>query len=223
MSLTTQSAGQLPSYTYPNNILMKARIPRIAFALLSISVAVLSSRADDGLDAPKNALESTIHELLEVLHADNSQLPYDAKREEIIGILNRQFSFDVIIQRALGRNWKRLDEIQQRQVSTLVTDLVLQAYTKELQDGPKPVLTFNDPEVLSKSKIEIDSTAVLNGNKVNLSYRLANIRGRGWQVYDVLVEGVSMVSNYRKQFDEHFQTKSVGDLINLLKDKLNKA
>tara|TARA_B000000557_G_C20757229_1_gene435746 strand:+ start:331 stop:891 length:561 start_codon:yes stop_codon:yes gene_type:complete len=186
-------------------------------------VAVLSSRADDGLDAPKNALESTIHELLEVLHADNSQLPYDAKREEIIGILNRQFSFDVIIQRALGRNWKRLDEIQQRQVSTLVTDLVLQAYTKELQDGPKPVLTFNDPEVLSKSKIEIDSTAVLNGNKVNLSYRLANIRGRGWQVYDVLVEGVSMVSNYRKQFDEHFQTKSVGDLINLLKDKLNKA
>ncbi len=223
MSLTTQSAGQLPSYTYPNNILMKARIPRIAFALLSISVAVLSSRADDGLNAPKNALESTIHELLEVLHADNSQLPYDAKREEIIGILNRQFSFDVIIQRALGRNWKRLDEIQQRQVSTLVTDLVLQAYTKELQDGPKPVLTFNDPEVLSKSKIEIDSTAVLNGNKVNLSYRLANIRGRGWQVYDVLVEGVSMVSNYRKQFDEHFQTKSVGDLINLLKDKLNKA
>ena len=202
---------------------MKARIPRIAFALLSISVAVLSSRADDELDAPKNALESTIHELLEVLHADNSQLPYDAKREEIIGILNRQFSFDVIIQRALGRNWKRLDEIQQRQVSTLVTDLVLQAYTKELQDGPKPVLTFNDPEVLSKSKIEIDSTAVLNGNKVNLSYRLANIRGRGWQVYDVLVEGVSMVSNYRKQFDEHFQTKSVGDLINLLKDKLNKA
>ena len=202
---------------------MKARIPRIALALLSISMAVLSSRADDELDAPKNALESTIHELLEVLHADNSQLPYDAKREEIIGILNRQFSFDVIIQRALGRNWKRLDEIQQRQVSTLVTDLVLQAYTKELQDGPKPVLTFNDPEVLSKSKIEIDSTALLNGNKVNLSYRLANIRGRGWQVYDVLVEGVSMVSNYRKQFDEHFQTKSVGDLINLLKDKLNKA
>ena len=202
---------------------MKARIPKIALVLLSISMAVLSSRADDELDAPKNALESTIHELLEVLHADNSQLPYDAKREEIIGILNRQFSFDVIIQRALGRNWKRLDEIQQRQVSTLVTDLVLQAYTKELQDGPKPVLTFNDPEVLSKSRIEIDSTALLNGNKVNLSYRLANIRGRGWQVYDVLVGGVSMVSNYRKQFDEHFQTKSVGDLINLLKDKLNKA
>ena len=124
---------------------------------------------------------------------------------------------------AYPRNWKLLDETQQKQVSSLVTELVLQAYTKELQDGPKPVLTFNEPEVLSKSKIEIDSTAVLNGKKVNLSYRLANIRGRGWQVYDVLVEGISMVSNYRKQFDEHFLTKSASDLISLLKDKLNKV
>ena len=191
--------------------------------LVSLVAMGSSLRSDDELEAPKSALESTIYELLELLHANNVQLPYDAKREEIIRILDRQFSFDVIIQRALGRNWKLLDDNQQKQVSSLVTDLVLQAYTKELQDGPKPVFTFNEPEVLSKSKIEIDSTAELNGNKVNLSYRLANIRGRGWQVYDVLVEGISMVSNYRKQFDEHFQTKSASDLINLLKDKLNKA
>ena len=202
---------------------MKHRHLKLAVMLVSLLAMGSSLRSDDELEAPKSALESTIYELLEVLHANNVQLPYDAKREEIISILDRQFSFDVIIQRALGRNWKLLDDNQQKQVSSLVTDLVLQAYTKELQDGPKPVFTFNEPEVLSKSKIEIDSTAELNGNKVNLSYRLANIRGRGWQVYDVLVEGISMVSNYRKQFDEHFQTKSASDLINLLKDKLNKA
>ena len=202
---------------------MKHRHLKLAVMLVSLLAMGSSLRSNDELEASKSALESTIYELLEVLHANNVQLPYDAKREEIISILDRQFSFDVIIQRALGRNWKLLDDNQQKQVSSLVTDLVLQAYTKELQDGPKPVFTFNEPEVLSKSKIEIDSTAELNGNKVNLSYRLANIRGRGWQVYDVLVEGISMVSNYRKQFDEHFQTKSASDLINLLKDKLNKA
>ncbi len=202
---------------------MKNRLIHFAVMLVAILATTTSLHSDDELEAPKSALESTIYELLEVLHADNAQLPYDAKREEIINILDRQFSFDVIIQRALGRNWKLLDDNQKKQVSSLVTDLILQAYTKELQDGPKSILTFNEPEVLSKSKIEIDSTAVLNGNKVNLSYRLANIRGRGWQVYDVLVEGISMVSNYRKQFDEHFQTKGVSDLINLLKGKLNKA
>ena len=182
---------------------MKHRHLKLAVMLVSLLAMGSSLRSDDELEAPKSALESTIYELLEVLHANNVQLPYDAKREEIISILDRQFSFDVIIQQTLGRNWKLLDDNQQKQVSSLVTDLVLQAYTKELQDGPKPVFTFNEPEVLSKSKIEIDSTAELNGNKVNLSYRLANIRGRGWQVYDVLAEGISWqatVSNSTSTF-----------------------
>ncbi len=76
---------------------------------------------------------------------------------------------------------------------------------------------------MSSSKIEIDSIVLLNESKINISYRLANIKGRGWQVYDVLVEGVSMVSNYRKQFDEHFLKKSASDLIELLKSKLKEV
>ncbi len=215
--------SRCPRILSDNHSLNMIKLSKVALMLLALTTATQSVCSDDELAVPKSELESTIRELLEVMHADNNQLPYEAKREEIFSILNRQFSFDVIIQRALGRNWKQLDEKQQNQVSSLVTDLVLQAYTRELQNGPKPVLTFDEPEVLSSSKIEIDSTATVDGKKVNLSYRLANIRGRGWQVYDVLVEGVSMVSNYRKQFDEHFQTKDASDLINLLKDKLNKA
>lgn len=198
-----------------NRFLLRSLLP-----LLTFSIAWATSAQANELDAPKESLETTIHELLEVLHADENKLPYSAKRNEIIEILNRQFSFDVIIQRALGRNWSKLNEAQKKQVFNLVTDLVLQAYTNELQDGPKPTLSFSNPEVLSKSKIEIDSVVLLNGTKINLSYRLANIKDRGWQVYDVLVEGVSMVSNYRKQFDEHFQRKSAADLIELLKNKL---
>ncbi len=193
--------------------------------LATLAIAFLAAtplRANE-LDAPKAALESTINELLDVLHADDSNMPFTAKRDEIIEIVNRQFSFDVIIQRALGRNWSKLSDPQKEQVYNLVTDLVLQAYTQELQNGPKPRLTFSNPEVLSKSKIEIDSIVFLNNTKINLSYRLANIKDRGWQVYDVLVEGVSMVSNYRKQFDEHFQKKNASDLIDLLKSKLENA
>ena len=107
----------------------------------------------------------------------------------------------------------------------LITDLVLRTYTRELNNGPKPTLKFGKAKALteSKSKIEIASKVSLNGNEANLNYRLANIKDRGWQFYDVLVKGVSMVSNYRKQFDEHFQRKSASDLIDLLKSKLKEA
>ena len=98
--------------------------------------------------------------------------------------------------------------------------MVLQSYTLELQDGPRPELTFYEPKVITSSKIVIESIVLLNESKINISYRLANIKDRGWQVYDVLVEGISIVSNYRKQFDEHFLKKSASELIDLLKTKL---
>ena len=203
---------------------MKSLRTRALVAFLALAFASVSTSLQAGpYDKPKEALEATIAELIEVLHADKETLSFEAKRSQILAILEKDFSFDVIIRAALGRNWRKLDENQQKQVTLLITDLVLRSYTKELKDGPKPIPTYADPKALSNTKIEIASKVDLEGTEVNLAYRLANLKDRGWQVYDVLVEGVSMVSNYRKQFDEHFQKKSAADLIELLKERLQKA
>lgn len=196
---------------------------RSLFAILLLTVTPLPNLRSNDLDHTKDALEFTLNRLLDVLHASHSNAPYSAKKDRIIGILDQQFSFDVIIQRSLGRNWNKLNDSQKDQVYTLITDLVLQSYTRELQDGPRPELTFYKPKVITSSKIEIESIVLLDESKINISYRLANIKDRGWQVYDVLVEGISMVSNYRKQFDEHFLKKSASELIDLLKTKLQEA
>lgn len=196
---------------------------RTIFASCLLAAVLMPGVGANELDKTKDALETTLNQLLDVLHKDHTTAPYSVKREQILGILNQQFSFDVIIQRSLGRNWNKLNDAQKDQVYSLITDLVLQSYTQELQDGPRPKLSFLEPKVVTSSKIEIDSIVLLNDSKINISYRMANIKDRGWQVYDVLVEGVSMVSNYRKQFDEHFLKKSASDLIDLLKSKLKEA
>ena len=191
--------------------------------ILLLTVALLPNLRSNDLDNAKDALQSSLNRLLDVLHTNHSTAPYSVKKDQIIGILNQQFSFDVIIQRSLGRNWNKLNDSQKQQVYTLITDLVLQSYTQELQDGPRPDLTFYKPKVITSSKIEIESIVLLDESKINISYRLAKIKDRGWQVYDVLVEGISMVSNYRKQFDEHFLKKSASELIDILKTKLQEA
>ncbi len=196
---------------------------RSIFAACLLVATLLPSFGDNDLDKTKDALETTLNQLLDILHKGDKTAPYSVKKEQILQILNQKFSFDVIIQRSLGRNWNKLNDAEKDQVYSLITDLVLQSYTQELQDGPRPKLTFKEPKVVTSSKIEIDSIVLLNESKVNISYRMANIKDRGWQVYDVLVEGVSMVSNYRKQFDEHFLKKSASDLIELLKSKLKEA
>ncbi len=195
-------------------------LPKIQRTLALFLLATLSAApalfADD---SPAELLEATIREVIDTLH-DQETLGVEDKRNKILDLLQQRFSFDIIIRRALGRNWRQLDETQQEQVTNLISDLLIQAYTRELKNGPKPEINFLGTEELSSSKIEISSTVSYKNNLVAVSYRLANVTGRGWQVYDVLVEGVSMVSNYRQQFDEHFQTKNAKQLIELLKSKI---
>ena len=152
---------------------------RSLFAILLLAVALLPNLRSNDLDNTKDALESTLNRLLDVLHENHSTAPYSVKKDQIIGILNQQFSFDVIIQRSLGRNWNKLNDSQKDQVYTLITDLVLQSYTQELQGGPRPELTFYEPKVNTSSKIEIESIVLLDESKINISYRLANIKDRG--------------------------------------------
>ncbi len=189
--------------------------------LLLLALALATTASASASNTPEAALEETIHEMVDVLHLDDTTTSLEAKRENVLRILERSFSFDIIIRRSLGRNWNRLDPKQQDSVTILVTDLLIRAYTRELQNGPKPKITFLRTETLAPNKkIEVPTEVTYKGTEVAISYRLANIKNRGWQVYDVLIEGISMVSNYRKQFDKHFQTRSANDLIALLKNKL---
>lgn len=189
-----------------------------AFAFLTLFLLGISNLQAE--DSPQKVLEQTISEVLDILHSSDQEMTAVEKRTKILTLLQSRFSFDIIIRRALGRNWNQLTEPQQTEITNLISDLLIRAYTRELNNGPKPEISFVRTENLDATKIEIVTSVRYKSNFVSVSYRLVNVTGRGWQVYDVLIEGVSMVSNYRKQFDEHFQTKSAADLLKLLKSKL---
>ena len=74
---------------------------RSLFAILLLTVTPLPNLRSDDLDHTKDALESTLNRLLDVLHTNHSTAPYSAKKDRIIGILDQQFSFDVIIHNVL--------------------------------------------------------------------------------------------------------------------------
>lgn len=189
-------------------------------SLAAFAIALVAPPSAHAQDNPETMLVDTIAEVLDMLHANEQELSHEDKRTKILDLLQERFSFDIIIRRALGRNWNQLSEKQQTKVTELISDLLIRAYTKELENGPKPNITVIKTEELSSNKIEVVTSVRYKSNFVSVSYRLANVKNRGWQVYDVLIEGVSMVSNYRKQFDEHFQTKSAADLLKLLERKL---
>jgi len=184
--------------------------------LAAVLMLVSSISAEE---APVERLKSAIDNVLDILSAPESEKDYDAKRTEVRAVLGTQFSFDVMVKGALGRNRKTLSEEQLSNVTSLVTDLLIRAYLREFDEGERPQISYKKTVELTSKKIEIPSVIKLGGNNVNLTYRLARLKS-GWQVYDLIVEGVSMVRNYREQFDQHFQTKGVAELIDLITKKI---
>ena len=195
---------------------------KLGFVLAMALTFGVASNSLAAEDAPEIRLQKTIAEVIDVLYIDEADANLVEKRERILEIMDRSFSFDIMIGYALGRNKKLLNEEQMESITILTTDLLVRSFTKEFKNASRPVMSFSEPTELTKNKIEVSSKVKIEDTEVQLAYRLARLK-TGWQVYDILVEGVSMVSNYRKQFQEHFQKKNAEDLIEILKERINKA
>lgn len=195
--------------------------PLKLLSTLTLFFAILQPLAKASEDPnPQDTLESTVLAVVDILHGSSDQ-DIETTRQQVLDRLQTSFSFDIIIRRTLGRNWNQLNQSQQSRITTLITDLLIKAYTAELAGGSKPDIKFVKTDDLGKNKIEVHSTVSYKDTYVNVNYRLANIKSRGWQVYDILIEGTSVVSNYRGQFDEHFQTGSAEELLDLIASKVN--
>lgn len=196
-------------------------IPRaitLVFALSVYAIPVARAAPTASSDDPAPALVATINGVLN-LAADQTPETIEERVPEIRTKMSEMFAVEAIVQRAFGRNWAKLTPAQQAEVIDLLGRLIIRTYAVQLTTGERPVISVSASRLISPERREIMSTATQRGKTVNVIYRLAPIDG-GWKVYDVLAENISVVGNYRQQFDAHFQKKNAADLIRMLREKL---
>jgi phospholipid transport system substrate-binding protein len=169
---------------------------------------------------PTDQLKGSIERVLQVL-ADQT-LKGDAKaaerRQKIRAAANEIFDFPEIARRTLGRHWTTLTEPQRKEFVTLFSDLLERSYVTRIEQygGEKIVYASERGE----GDLTNVGTKILTkgGSEVPVDYRMAR-RGDRWLVYDVNVEGVSLVSNYRTQFNRIIQTEGAAELLKRLRTK----
>jgi len=165
----------------------------------------------------KEKLTSGVDEVIAALFADGAtELSAEEAKEKVRAAVDAHFSFDIIIRRAFGRNWQRFEESQQAEVVDLITETLITAYVEGFSGEAKPEISYGSVVEIGRNRIEIPSTVVANGQTFQLVYRLGRMAS-GWEVFDVVAEGVSMVSNYRQQFDDHFRRGTPEQLIERLR------
>jgi phospholipid transport system substrate-binding protein len=186
-----------------------------ASALLACSVLT----AEEG---QREKLQSTIDAALDVIYSDCcSELTVEDKQAVVRERIEANYDLDVIIRRAIGRNWQLMKTSEQETVLELVKKLVLKAYVDGLEGKSRPEVTLGDVTTISDTRIEIISTINLDGKTYFVLYRLGRMAS-GWQIYDIVAENISVVSNYRQQIDDHFRKGNAAELIARLEELLQK-
>jgi phospholipid transport system substrate-binding protein len=170
--------------------------------------------------APGDQVRQTVDKLLAILK--DPQLKQEGKekerREKLKQVINQRFDFTEMARRSLGPEWRRHTPDEQTEFVTLLTDLLERAYLKQIESyNDQKVRYVNEQE--DSSHAQVDTRIVDNkGQQFSLNYRLHNVNG-DWKVYDVVVEEISLVNNYRAQFSRVLASSSYQELVRKLKEK----
>ena len=181
---------------------------------------VLAAAGGAWAGAPTDQLRGAIDRVIKAL--DNPALKGDSKvgerRTAVRKIANDIFDFAEIARRSLGRHWQGRTDKEREEFISLFGDLLERSYISKIElYGGEKILYTNER---MDAEVAVVSTKVItkNGTEVPIDYRLLR-RGDRWLVYDISIEGVGLVSNYRTQFNKIIQTTSYGELVKKMRAK----
>ena len=199
---------------------MKKRL--FVFGLLVAALIVLPLQADAATG--KESVEKQVNKIVAKLKDPAfKEQPKDAKIAEVRKIINEIFDYTELSKRTLGRNWKKFSDAQKTEFISLFSALLENVYADRILAYTHEVIEFGKETELKKGRVEVESNIITSDNKkVPLNYRLI-LKDNQWRVYDVVIEGVSMVKNYRSQFRQILSKKSPEELLETLRKKTQKG
>jgi phospholipid transport system substrate-binding protein len=173
---------------------------------------------------PKETVEAGVNKLLKTLGDPAFKAKPEDERIAIIGAeIETVFDFKELSRRTLGREWKKMKTEQQKEFVQLFRKLLQGVYADRLLAYSDQKIIFDKETMLKKGRAEVQSyLQTSDGKKIPLFYRLTDKSG-SWKVYDVIIEGVSMVKNYRTQFRQILSKDSHEKLLEILRNKVNKS
>jgi phospholipid transport system substrate-binding protein len=172
----------------------------------------------------REMVESQVNKVLKAL-ADPAfrDQTKDAKIVKIRSIVNEIFDYTELSKRTLGREWSKFNAPQQAEFVKLFSELLEKTYADRLLSYSDEKVVFEKESLLREGQAEVTSNVLTaDGKKIPLDYRLIQKDG-SWRVYDVIIEGISLVKNYRDQFRDILAKDSPEDVLKMLREKVAKG
>ncbi len=162
-------------------------------------------------------LSATVNELVMILvNTPVAELRANGLPDKALKLVYARFDFSELTKRSLGRHWLVLDQSQQREFVAALTQKLLVAYGRTVRASGDEKIEFNGEE-RNGDFANVETKVVSASGALPIDYRLHFVDGQ-WKVYDMVIDQVSIVNNYRAQFDRVIAKSSVKELLQKMKE-----
>jgi len=177
--------------------------------------------ADQSDSDPKNVIKNTITQMISILEQRTDTSVISSKdRDAIRQAIDGKFDYRAMAKRSLGKPWKKLEESDRLHFTEVFRDLLERSYGNRLSEYNGQKVEFADAEI-KKKKARVKSMVIDGARQTPVEYRLHQTK-TGWQVYDIRIEGTSMVRTFHQDFKSTFDNGGYDNLITVLEEKVAK-
>lgn len=172
--------------------------------------------------APTDSMKATIDEVLRIIREKELKQPgkADERRQQLEKVVGARFDYQEMSRRALGAHWNTLSDQEKQEFVGLFRTLLTNSYADKIETYSGEGVHYLN-ERTEKDYAEVRTKVLSGKTEIPLDYRLIN-KAEDWRVYDVVVDGVSLVNNYRGQFTKILRSSSYSDLVDQLRKKSDK-
>lgn len=182
----------------------------------------IAVQAQASPDPPLAVIKAGTEQALQILRSSQSGRAPTVKqrRAEVMTIVDKYFNFNEMARRALGRPWKEQPPEKQKEFVRLFKDLLFNTYIDKVETYTGSNENFSYDKQSIDGDYAIVNTRILGykNSDVKVDYRLRN-ENNEWRVYDIVVEGISLVDNYRSQFASILTSESFDGLLKRMREK----
>jgi len=212
MSMVKGRTAKLKRLLCPPIVVMSAMLA------LGVGLSAVPSYAG----APTDAMKTTIDEVLRIVRDNELKQPNkaDERRQMLERVVEVRFDYQEMSRRALGAPWNTLSDQEKQEFVGLFRTLLTNSYADKIETYSGEGVQYLN-ERTEKEYAEVRTKVQSGKTEIPLDYRLIN-KTNDWRVYDVVVDGISLVNNYRGQFTKIIKSSSYADLVEQLRKKSQK-
>jgi phospholipid transport system substrate-binding protein len=179
-------------------------------------VAMLVASTAIAEPSPTDEVRSSVEAVIALLKDD--QLDRQSRRDRMREVIDKRFDFRAMSQRTLATNWKKATEAEKQKFTELFAELIQNSYVSKIESYTNETVEYPGEKQKGRKAV-VETLIVTSSAEIPVDYKVY-LKDGSWQVYDVIIEGVSLISNYRSSYQEIVRKDGFNGLLAQMEEKI---